>query len=123
MENKISIKNNNLIILPQGLDKVWSLKNKLEIPMTNVMGATIDKNILDVKKGFRGPGLEIPNKWSGTWTLNGEKIFWNVTRKETPVVIQLKNEKFSRLILGLDDAIEWVDEINNSINTKHYELG
>lgn len=118
MENKISIKNSNLIILPQGLDKFWSLKNKLEFPMTNVMGATIDKNILDVKKGFRGPGLEIPNKWSGTWTLNGEKIFWNVTRRETPVVIQLKNEKFSRLILGLDDAIEWVDKINNSINTK-----
>ncbi|MCA9767146.1 MAG: hypothetical protein KC455_12105 [Carnobacterium sp.] len=116
MDNKLSIENNQLIVVPQGLDKVWSFKNKLEFPMKNVMGATIDPTILNVKKGFRGPGLEIPNKWSGTWTHNGEKDFWNVTRKETPVVIQLKNEKFSRLILGLDDANEWVDKINNAIN-------
>ena len=115
MDNKISIENNKLIILPQGLDKVWSFKNKLEIPMTNVMGATIDTDILNAKKGFRGPGLGLPNKWSGTWTLDGERNFWNVTRNETPVVIQLKNEHFSRLILGLDDATGWVDKINNSI--------
>lgn len=115
MDNKISIENNNLIIIPQGLDKVWSFKNKLEIPMKNVMGATIDKDILNTEKGFRGPGLGLPNKWSGTWTLDGEKNFWNVTRNTTPVVIQLKNEKFSRLILGIENAVGWVDKINNSI--------
>lgn len=115
IDNKISIENNKLIVLPQGLDKVWSFNNKLEIPMINVMGATIDKDILNTKKGFRGPGLGLPNKWCGTWTLDGEKNFWNVTRKTSPVVIQLKNEKFSRLILGLEDATEWVDRINNSI--------
>lgn len=103
------------MIVPQGLDKVWSFKNKLEIPITNVMGATIDKDILNTKKGVKAPGLGLPNKWSGTWTLDGEKNFWNVTRSMDPVVIHLKNETFSRLILGLENADEWVDEINNSI--------
>lgn len=115
INNKLIIENNTLFVIPQGLDKVWSFKNRLKIPMTNVMGATIDKEILNTNKGFRGPGLQLPNKWSGTFTLDGEKTFWNVTRKTTPVVIQLKNERFSRLILGLENATQWVDKINNSI--------
>lgn len=68
-----------------------------------------------MEKGFRGPGLGLPNKWSGTFTLNGEKNFWNVTRGNTPIVIQLKNEKFSRLILGVENAKEWVRKINHTI--------
>lgn len=94
---------------------MWSFQKKLEIPMSNIMGATIDKDIVNTKKGLRAPGLGLPNKWSGTWTLDGEKHFWNVTRGTDPVVIQLKNEKFSRLILGIEDATKWVNKINNSI--------
>ena len=115
IDNKIEIKNDKLIVIPQGLDKVWSFKNKLEIPINNVIGAMIDHDIVNTNKGFRGPGLGLPNKWSGTFTLDGEKNFWNVTRNTTPVVIQLENEKYSRLILGIENATKWVDKINNLI--------
>lgn len=115
INNKIEIKNNKLIVTPQGLDKVWSFTNKLEIPMTNVIGAKMDQNILNTKKGFRAPGLGLPNKWSGTYILDGEKNFWNATRNTPPIVIQLKNEKYSRLILSIENATEWVDKINTFI--------
>lgn len=119
MNNQLIIENNQLKVLPRGLNKIWAFKNKIEIPIHHVLGATVDNNILKTKKGMRRLGLGGTNKWAGTWILDGEKIFWNVSRKDTPIVIQLKNEKFSRLVIGVEHADEWTDRINNLIGQKN----
>lgn len=44
-----------------------------------------------------------------------KKVFFNIKKEAKPIVIQLRNEKFNRLILGADNAEKIVDAINNNI--------
>lgn len=115
MLNKVTIENNQLLVVPQGINKLASLKNKIEVPMKNVVGASIDSGILNDSKGLRAPGTSLPGYWAGSFKKDGEESFYNITREYTPVVVQLKNEKYTRLVLGVNDPEQIVDLINNSI--------
>ncbi|MBA1434942.1 hypothetical protein [Bombilactobacillus bombi] len=117
MSTSIYIQDQQLIVIPRGFDKIWSLKQKLTFPLAHVLGATIDRGIWKDKKGVRNPGLGLPNKLAGTFVQQGERTFWNAVTKETPIVIQLKNEAFVRLVLSLPQtqARQVVDEINAQI--------
>lgn len=106
MTNKVIISENKLIIKPRGLDKLWSLKSKIIIPVNHVMGATIDNGIVKDGTGIKMPGTKGFNKIAGTFIKNGRKSFWNVNLKEKILVIQLKNEKYTRLILGVDNNFD-----------------
>lgn len=116
MEDQIKIEDDKLYIIPQGLDKLWSFENQLVIPLDHILGATIDQDILKTRKGLRGPGLGLPNKWSGTWTLHGVKSFWNITRQELPLVIQLKDEYYSQIVIGVDEPRKWTGRLNSPVN-------
>lgn len=116
MQSKLIIKDNKLVVTPLGINKITSLKQKLEIPLNNVLGASVDEGILNENKGIKAPGTELPGYyWVGDFTKDGEKSFFNIKKGNPPVVIQLKNEKYSRLILGVDNPEEIVKLINNKI--------
>ncbi|MGL4941125.1 PH domain-containing protein [Bifidobacterium asteroides] len=115
MNNKVAIVGRTLEIEPQGLDKMWSFRGKLVVPLEHVLGASEDPGILDDAKGLRAPGLHVPGKWAGTFIEQGEKTFWNVTRPESPIVIQLKGEHYDRLVLGVEHPRELVNRINAAI--------
>lgn len=116
MLNIVKIENHTLLVVPQGINKIAALKNKIEVPMKHVVGASIDTGILNESKGLRAPGTSLPGYWSGSFKKDGEESFFNIRRENKPVVIQLKNEKYTRLILGVDDPENVVDLINNNIN-------
>lgn len=116
--NTVTISGDALIVEPKGLDKLWSFTAKLEIPLAHVRGATIDPGITHgFDKGIRAPGLGLPNKWSGTFTKDGERHFWNASSGPDVVVIELTDEHYARLILTVDNAAAVVDEINTAITT------
>ena len=115
MNNRVAIVGRTLEVEPQGLDKMWSFKRKLVVPLEHVLGASEDPGILDDTKGLRAPGLHVPGKWAGTYMEHGEKTYWNVTRPESPIVIQLKDEHYDRLVLGVKHPRELVDQINAAI--------
>lgn len=114
MLNKVTIKNHQLLVVPQGINKLAALKNKIEIPIQNVVGASIDTGILNDSKGLRAPGTSLPGYWAGSFKKDGEESFFNIKRENKPVVIQLKNEKYTRLILGVNNPEGVVDLINNN---------
>ncbi|EEU20737.1 MULTISPECIES: PH domain-containing protein [Lactobacillus] len=113
MRNKLSIENNNLIVEPQGLDKLWSLKNKLVIPLKHIAGATLDNTILFDKKGLRSPGTAALGYYAGSFHLNNEINFYNARKGSDIIVIQLKEEHYNRLILEIDNPRQWIDKLNN----------
>lgn len=49
----------------QGLDKLWSLKSRLEIPLAHVRGATHDPGITRERKGIRVGGTNLPGVITG----------------------------------------------------------
>ena len=112
MSNVVTMTDTDLIVEPQGLDKVWSFTSRLTIPWSHVRGATHDPGMKNEPKGWRGPGLAFGHKLSGTFHADGEKQFWNVSGFENTVVIELTDEHFSRIAVSLDDPARRAAEIN-----------
>ncbi|KRM01481.1 hypothetical protein LG045_08220 [Limosilactobacillus gastricus] len=120
MENRVTINNQQLIIEPQGLDKVWAVKRQLSILLDHISGATIDEGIFGhLVQGFQNPGTAIPGiYYAGTFYLGGDKTFFNIKRTSKPVVIQLHDEDYDRIVIGVENPRHLVDQINNSIKHK-----
>jgi hypothetical protein len=57
----VSIDGDTLDISVEGLDKLWTLKSRLSIPLAHVRGATADPGIVGEPKGWRGPGTHLPS--------------------------------------------------------------
>lgn len=112
MSNVVTLTDSSLVIEPQGLDKVWSFTGSLTIPWNHVRGATHDPGMRNEPKGWRGPGLHLGQKLSGTFHADGESQFWNVNGFENTVVIELVDEHFNRIAVSLDDPARQTAEIN-----------
>lgn len=101
--NKVTVTDATLRIEPAGLDKLWSLRRRLDIPLAHVRGATLDPGVHKEPKGIRKPGLAVPGKWAGTFSKDGEKSFWNVGKTGETIVIELCDEQYERLVLSVED--------------------
>ena len=112
MNNTITFNEDNLIIEPKGLDKLWSLTSNLTIPWDHVRGATHDPGMKNEPKGFRAPGLRMGQKLSGTFHSDGERTFYNVNGFDNALVIELTDERFDRLVLSVGDPTELASHIN-----------
>jgi hypothetical protein len=113
--NRVTVTDDCLVVEPLGLDKLWSFTRRLRIPLAHVRGATLDPGIRDEPKGWRGPGLGLPGKLSGTYHADGKKQFWNISGYDRAVVVTLDSrERFDRLVITVDEPNEVVDAINGA---------
>lgn len=115
--NTIEIAGTTLKITPNGLNKLWSFTGSMEIPLDHVAGATVDPGFtMSERKAIRTPGLSAPGKKVGTFKFpDGDVEFWSIAQPEQPLVIQLRDEKFDRLVLGVADPRQTTDAINEAI--------
>jgi hypothetical protein len=101
---QVHVDGDNLIVEIEGLDKLWALKSRLEIPLSNVRGATIDPGAIREPKGIRAPGAYLPGViTAGTFHIDGERVFWDVHDPARAVVIELADERYARLIIQVAD--------------------
>src|SRR5215471_2405961 len=108
--NNVKISSSELEVEPVGLNKILGFQGKMSFPLSCVKGATIDEGILSEGKGIKAPGANFPGKSVGTFRKEGEKVFYNITHKEIPVFDGLENEKFDRLVLGVENPKQLVDD-------------
>ncbi|GLX50057.1 hypothetical protein Shyhy01_30070 [Streptomyces hygroscopicus subsp. hygroscopicus] len=101
----------------QGLDKLWTLKSRLEIPLAHVRGATHDPGIAREPKGIRVAGTYFPGViTAGRFRHHGERLFWDVKNPDKAVVIELADaESYDRLVIEVDDPRATVALIEQSI--------
>ena len=112
MTTTVTIGPDTLLVEPQGLDKMWSFTSRLVIPLEHVRGATHDPGMKQAPKGWRGPGLRLGDKLSGTFHADGERQFWNVDGYDNVIVIELTGEDYQRLVVSVDQPRELVEAIN-----------
>ena len=103
---EVELAEDALIIHIRGLDRIFALKSRLEIPLSHVLGAQVDPEVAHPAawKSLRLTATQIP--WTvtaGTFYQEGERVFWDVHDPEKVVVIQLKDERYARLVIGVDD--------------------
>jgi hypothetical protein len=115
MSTNVTIADGRLVVEPLGWDKVWSLRRRLDIPLGHVRGATFDDDAKQSSKGFK-IGMRLPGyKWAGTFVQGRERTFWNASAGQGVVEVELSDEAYARLYLGVEDPRGLVDRINDAV--------
>lgn len=113
---RVSIDGPTLVVDVEGMDKLWALKNRVVVPLAHVRGATHGPGIVKEPKGIRAPGAHVPGVLvAGTFHHEGERVFWDVHDAAGAVVIELDDEDYARLIVGVDDPAATVTLIESAI--------
>ncbi len=114
---EVEIVGDALIVRVRGMDKIWALKSRLEVPLTHVVGAEVDPEAArQWWKGFRIGGTYVPGViTAGHFYGGGEWTFWDVHDPEKAVVIRLKDERYARLVIEVEDPPTAVAAIRRAI--------
>jgi len=111
----VEISEGQLIVQIQGLDRLWTFKSRLEIPLAHVTGAEADPEAVRGWKGWRGPGAHIPGVIvAGTFHHHGDRVFWDVHDADEAVVIHLTDERYARLVIAVDEPAATVAAIRRA---------
>jgi len=102
---EVELTESALVLHVQGMDRLWTLKSRLEIPLAHVVGAEVDPEVArGWHKGIRAPGIHVPGViTAGTFYQEGERVFWDVHDPDKTVVIHLKDERYAKLVIEVDD--------------------
>src|SRR5688572_21794200 len=113
----LTIKGDKLRLQVKGLDRLWAMRSRLDIPLTSVRAVRIDPTIArGLWKGVSAPGTHIPGLIiAGTFYQDDKRIFWDVHDAEKTVVIDLVGQRFDQLIVEVDDPESVVKMIESAI--------
>ncbi|MEO8516113.1 MAG: hypothetical protein ABI426_05175 [Flavobacterium sp.] len=98
----------------KGWHQFWSFENKIKIAKENIVKASQSKDEFTFWIGWRMPGTAIP--WvitAGTYLKKGKRNFWDVTNKEKTIVVELKNSRFDKLIIDVENPSEAITLLNS----------
>ena len=113
----IAIDNGNVIIKMQGARKIWTLRSELKVALSDIVKVDADPEAWHDASGLRIIGSHVPGLYKGGAFLeHGNAAFYDLTSKENAIAISLKDEGFSRIIIGVDDPGAEVEKINKAIS-------
>jgi hypothetical protein len=112
---RISVEGKDLVVEVEGMDKLWSLKSRLTIPLQHVRGATSDPGIVGDGQGVKLGGARIPEVIvAGTFRQDGERVFLDVHGRAKAVVIALQDDRYARLVVEVTDPRSTVELVERS---------
>jgi hypothetical protein len=107
---RIEIADGRLSVIMEGLDKLWALKSRLDIPLEHVVSVAHDPvQAGRWPRGLRLPGAFIPgvitagSYWQPGHGAEDGWSFWDVHDPERAIVIATSHEHYKKLIVGVDD--------------------
>ncbi len=110
---RVMIDQATMTVRLEGLHQLWGFKRRITVPWDHVRGATVDPGVVAEPKGLRSPGLGLGRVATiGTFYRDGERHFWDVTAWGRPIVIELADERYDRLVVEVADPHATVDAIN-----------
>lgn len=100
-----------------GADKLWSLHSHIDIPLRNVQGIRRDPDRVRQRwSGLRAPGTWIPGfVKAGTFHKDGKSVFFDVHDPASTVIIELRDERYSELVLEVAEPERVVAEVSAAI--------
>lgn len=113
----LSIKGDKLRLQVKGLDRLWAMRSRLDIPLASVRGVRADPQVArGLWKGVSAPGTHIPGLIiAGTFYQDDKRIFWDVHDPERTVVIDLVGQRFDQLIVEVSDPETVVKMLERAI--------
>ncbi len=113
----VTVSEGNLIVEVEGWDKLWSLRSHLVIPAQHVIRVYADPGIAESWwKGLRIAGTNLPGVIAaGTFYHHHNWVFWDVHHPEKAVVIDLRDERYEKLIVEVADPAETVARLQAAL--------
>jgi hypothetical protein len=113
----LSISGGKLLLDVRGADKLWALKSSLEIPLEHIAGIRADPGVAHGWwHGWKLAGTDIPGViTAGAFYQHGQRIFWDVHDPDSTVVIELHDERYAELIVGVADPNAAVDFVRSAL--------
>jgi hypothetical protein len=112
----IDLTNGRISIEMEGADKLWSLRSRLLIPTDHVLEA--QRAEADARRwlhGLRLGGTHLPGVISaGTFRSHGKWTFWDVRDPEKAIALELRDERYDRLVVDVEDPDEIVQRIREA---------
>lgn len=114
---KVDVRNGVMHVSIGVFESIRALQRSFEVPLEKVRGATEDSNFVRAGLGIRSPGTGFPGLVAeGTFIKHGEKSLSLWKRNQDIVVIELRDSKWDRLLIGCDNAKQVASYINQSLN-------
>ena len=113
---EVEIAQDALIVHVEGMDRLFALRSRLEVPLSHVEGAEADPE--EARRRWHGimeRRIWVPGPiTAGTYYQEGELVFWDVHDPEKTVVIRLKDERYRRLVIEVEDPEATVARVNGA---------
>lgn len=124
IRTSIDIKGDSLIVDVEGADKLWALKSRLEIPLTNIVSTgTAEAEAREWLHGIRLGGTHIPGVISaGRFYSHGKWVFWDVHDPAKAIGIELRDEHYSKLIIEADNPEDQIKCIREALPKAQLEV-
>jgi hypothetical protein len=107
----------NLVVRLGIFDAMLSMRTTMRFPLTSVHNVYVDPVAGEEPKGFKAPGTTVPGTLTkGTFHFDGVKTFWNIWRGAIVVVVELRDEKFDRIVIEQRDPEQIVEKITKAID-------
>lgn len=117
----VTIEKENLIIKIKDIRKIFSLENKLTIPFDHILGVSADENGWENRATFpaiRIGGISTPFYKGGKFLVEDSKIFYDLKKGEQAIVLVLADDKFQKMVIGVDDSQAVVSRIEKELHDR-----
>jgi len=113
----VKIENDQLVITVQGIRKYFAMKSEIYVPLANVEAVTTGAEWKGLQRALdRIFGTSNELYYECRFGQDGDKVFYDLLRKEEAVVLSLKKENFDQLIVGCENPEEAVNLIQRALN-------
>lgn len=110
---RLELTDDALCVHLAGWEKLAALSGDIRVPLGQVRGATEDDGFGGRALGLRMPGTHIPFVLAaGTFIKHGDRQFVCTRRSLQTIVIELANNEWTRLVVGVRDAHGTAARIN-----------
>lgn len=121
---RVKVQDGQLVINMKGVRKFFAMKSEVSVPLTSVESVVTGlewkdvPNTVDKVLGTNSNTLYYGGTFrdGGFWNSEGDKVFFDLRRKEEAIVITLKDEEFKKLIIGCETPEETVALIQQALN-------
>jgi len=117
---QVEITDGRLVIRLDRSDRLWAFHSELAVPLDHVAGVEVDPE--QARVPWSGLPVRDPGSWAsgvlaaGSIRQKGEWAFWDVCDPERAVIIHLADERYTRLVIEVDDPAATAATIRQAID-------
>jgi len=114
----VNVEDGKLVLTLEGLDKLWAMKSRLAIPLSNVSAVRADAKIAAEKghTGFKLAGARLGERLiAGSFRQEGQTVFWDVHDAAKVIVLDLHDEHYAQLIVEVEDPATAVAQVQAAL--------